>query len=803
MTTLLQDLRYGVRMLAKAPGFTVVAVLTLALGIGANTAIFSVVNAVLLRPLPFQNPERLVWMHGRFSLSDQAAVSPADFLVYRAQNSTFDRLDALFMETSLSNLAGVDKPQQAKAGIVTYSFFETLGLRPLLGRSFLPSDEQTTEPQVVVLSHRLWQERFGADPGVVGKSLRLDGKEKTVVGVLPADIPILLDADLWLPAPYENEGMRSHRGHFLALLGLLKPGVTLGQAQADMDGIAARLEKDFPETNSTWGLRLVPLHEELTGDVRPALFVILGTVGLVLLIACANIASLLLARNSVRAREIAIRTALGAGRSRLIRQMLTESVLLAFAGAAAGILLANGGVQLLKQLGPESLPRLNEVSVNGSVLAFTAGLAALTGILFGLGPALQATRRSLTASLKEGGAAGQSRPKHRAHDVLVVAEVTLSLVVLIASGLLLNSFWRLIHVPPGFDPSHVMTAQISLVEDNYKQDSQRAAFFDQLQARIEALPGVEAAGFISELPLSGQANDTFFTIAEHPPANARERNDADFRAVAGNYFRAMRMPLLVGREFTRADAGPNRVMIINEPLAKRYFPGESPIGKHLLIPRANGESVSWEIVGIVGGVKHFSLQENPRSQMFFPYAQATPTTMNLAVRSSRNPMDLAAAVRNILQSIDPDQAVSEFRAMNDVVSATTAGNRFSAILLGAFGGMALLLTAAGIFGVLSYLVTQRTREIGLRMALGAQPQDVLRVIVGHGMLLAGVGIGIGLTGAFAATRWMSSFLFGVKPTDPPTFAVVVFALSAVAFLACYFPARRATRVDPIVALRYE
>jgi putative ABC transport system permease protein len=803
MQTLWQDVRYAVRMLAKNPGFSAIAILTLALGIGANTAIFSVVDAVLLRPLPFRNPERLVWMHGRFSLSDQAAVSPADFLVYRGQNSTFEHLDALFMATNLSNLAGVDRPQQAKAGIVTNGFFETLGLRPLLGRTFLPSDEQTKEPQVVVLGHRLWQERFGADPGVVGKSLRLDGKEKTVVGVLPVDVPLLLDADLWLPAPYENEGMHSHRGHFLALVGLLKPGVTLGQAQADMDGIAARLEKEFPETNTTWGLRLVPLHTELVGDVRPALLVILGTVGLVLLIACANIASLLLARNSVRAREIAIRTALGAGRSRLIRQMLTESVLLAFAGAAAGILLANGGVQLLKQLGPESLPRLNEVSVSGPVLAFTAVLAIVTGILFGLGPALQATRRDLTVSLKEGGAAGQSRSKHRAHDVLVVAEVTLSLVVLIASGLLLNSFWRLIHVPPGFDPSHVMTAQISLVEENYKQDSQRATFFGQLQARIEALPGVEAAGFISELPLSGQANDTFFTIAEHPPADAREHNDADFREVAGDYFRAMRMPLLTGREFTPADAASNKVMIINEPLAKRYFPGESPIGKHLQILRGDGESVSWEIVGIVGGVKHFSLQENLRSQMFFPYAQATSATMNLTVRSSGNPLGLAAAVRGILRGMDPEQAVSAFRAMDDVVSTTTAGSRFNAILLGAFGGIALLLTATGIFGVLSYLVTHRTREIGLRVALGAQPRDVLRVIVGHGMRLALIGVAIGLAGAFVLTRWMSSFLFDVKPTDPLTFAAVVFLLAATAFLACYLPARRAMRVDPMVALRYE
>jgi putative ABC transport system permease protein len=803
MGTLIEDVRYGIRMLARNPGFTAVAVLTLALGIGANTAIFSVVHAVLLRPLPFKNPERLVWMHGRFSLSDQAAVSPADFLVYRAQNTTFEHLDAIFMETSLRNLSIGDRAEQIKAGIVTNSFFETLGIQPSLGRTFLPADEREKEPQVAVLGHALWQDRFGGDPNIIGKSLRLDGKQKTVVGVLSFDIPNLMDADLWLPAPFENEGMRSRRGHFLALLGLLNPGTGLGQAQADMNGIAARLEKEFPETNKTWGLRLVPLHKELVGNVQPALLVIFGTVGLVLLIACANIASLLLARNSGRTREIAIRTALGASRLRLMRQMLTESLLLAVVGSGAGIVLANAGVQLLKQLGPESLPRLSEVSVDGTVLAFTAALAMVTGILFGLGPAWQSTGRDLTGGLKEGGSAGESQTKRRTHDLLVVGEVSLSMMVLIAAGLLLNSFWRLVHTSPGFDPTHVMTAQIALIEDKYKTDSERAAFFEEFANRIRGLPGVEAAGFISELPLSGQANDTFFTVAEHPTVNMEERNDADIRHVSGEYFRAMRMPLLAGREFTRADEGSNRVMIINQPLVNRYFPGESPLGKHLRLVGADGKLVSWEIVGIVGGVKHFDLQENLRSQMFVPYAEATYPRMNLAVRTRGNPQARAGAIRGILHDLDGDQAVSRFRAMNEVVSATTAGNRFNAILLATFGGIALLLTAAGIFAVLSYAVTQRTREIGLRIALGAPPRTILRVVVGHGFRWALAGMAIGTAGAYGATRWMASFLFSVKPTDPLTFAAVVLLLAAAAFLACYFPARRAMRVDPIVALRYE
>jgi putative ABC transport system permease protein len=805
MQSLWQDIRYALRILAKNPGFTAIAVLTLALGIGANTAIFSVVDAVLLRPLPFKNPERLVWGFGNCPLCSGAAVSPMDFADYRAQNHAFEHMGAFALENLLFNFTGTDKPEQVKATMVTTGFFEALGLQPLLGRSFIPADERARDPQVVILGNREWKERFGSDPTVIGRPLTLDGASRTVVGVLPVDLPLFSDADLWVPAPYENEGMASRRGHFLRVVGLLKGGVSLVQAQSELDAIAGHLAQEFPDTNNGWSVTLSPLRTVLVGDVRPALLVLLGAVALVLLIACANVASLLLARNTGRQREIAVRTALGASRARLVQQMLTESILLALTGGAAGILLANWGVALLKKLGPESLPRLNEVSMSGGVLAFTAGVAVLTGILFGLGPALQASRRDLTQGLREGGASGDSRSKHRTHNALVVAEVAVSLVVLIASGLLLNSFWRLIHVRPGFDAANVATAEVSLIYEKYrKNDAARTAFFDRLRERIAALPGVDSVGFISDLPLSGQANDTYFVVQENPPADPNDRSDADIRVVAGDYFHAMRIPLLAGRTFTRQDAaGLPRVAMVNQPFATHYFGSENPIGKHLDIWEGGNSFTAREIVGIVGGNKHFAMQETLRAEMFVPEAQSRNARMNLVIRSAGDPAALAPAVRAAVSAIDPDGATSSFRSMSEVILASEAGDRFNTILIVLFGVVALVLTAAGIFGVLSYLVTQRTREIGLRMALGAQPQDVLRVIVGHGMRLAAFGIALGLAGALAATRWMSSFLFGVGPTDPLTFAGVVFVLSAAAFLACYFPARRAMRVDPMVALRYE
>jgi putative ABC transport system permease protein len=636
---------------------------------------------------------------------------------------------------------------------------------------------------------------------VIGKSISLDGKSRTVVGVLASDIPVLTESDLWFPAPFENKGMQSRRSHFLRPIGLLKPGVTISQAQSELDAIAARLAAEYPVSNNGWSVKLDPLQNVLVGDVRPALMVLIGAVALVLLIACANIASLLFARNTARQREIAIRTALGAGRARLLRQLLTESLVLALAGGAAGIFLANAGVELLKRLGPQSLPRLDEVNVSGAVLAFTFVTTILTGILFGLGPALKASRRDLRQSLKEGGSSGDSRSKHRAQNALVVAEVALSVVVLIASGLLLNSFWRLMHVRLGFDPANVLTTEVSLVTPRYDDAQRRESFFHDLQDRLQSSPGVKSAGFISELPLSGEANDTFFTITEHPPANPNDNADADFRNIDGDYFGAMRIPLLAGRTFERQDSTESRkVVIVNEPFVKKFFPNEDPIGKHLKMFEGQSGFVVREIIGIVGGNKHLALQESMRPEMFQPNSFSR---MNISVRSEGDPAMLRTVVRQAIHAIDPDEATSTFRTMDDVITLSAAGDRFNTLLLGAFAAIALLLTAAGIFGVLSYLVTQRTREIGLRMALGAQPSDVLRVIVGYGLRLVLAGLCIGVAGALVVTRWMSSVLFDVKPTDPLTFTAVAVMLAAVAFLASYVPARRAMRVDPMVALRYE
>jgi putative ABC transport system permease protein len=804
LESLLQDIRFGLRMLRKNPGFSAVAILTLALGIGANTAIFSLVNAVLLRPLPFKNPTRLVWMAGRWPSGDNGALAPGDFLDYRAENQVFEHLAAMVHGNTIFNLAGNGGAQQVRGSVVTYDFLQTLGIRPLLGRLFIPSDEAVSDPRVVVLSHRLWEERFGGSPDAIGKSIDLDGNGPTVVGVVP-DLPLFSDRDLWIPAPFNNPDMRTRHSHFLHPIGLLKPGVSLAQADADLNVITARIEHDHADfSNYGWSYYVEPLQTALVGNVGRSLMILLGVVGLVLLIACANVASLLLAKNAARRREIAIRMALGAVRIRLLRQVLTESMLLAFAGGAAGICLAYCSIDLLRKFEPANLPRLGEASMSGAVLGFTAALSIITGILFGLGPALRASRKDLTLDLKSRGSAGASKSKNRMHNALVVAQFVLSFVVLIASGLLLRSFWRVVHVRPGFDPSHVVTADISITGTANKNPVHRVAFLQQVQDRIKTIPGVDSAGFISELPLSGQTNDTWFTVQEHPPANANDRSVADSRSVSESYFQTMHIPLLAGREFTRADkADAPRVVVINEPLARIYFPGENPIGKHLKIFEGQADFVPSTIIGIVGGNKEAALQDSLQPAIFIPYTEAPGLRMDVVVRSSRDPLVLVPAIRSAIRAVDSGIATSAFRSLGEIVSSSEADQRFDVILVTTFAAIALLLAAVGVFGVQSYLVTEQTREIGIRLALGAPPRSVLALVLRKGILLSALGAAIGFVAALGITRLMASMLYQVSGTDPLTFAAVIAIEIGVALLACWIPARRAMRVDPMVALRHE
>jgi putative ABC transport system permease protein len=805
MHTLLQDLRYGIRMLAKSPGFTVVAVLTLALGIGANTAIFSVVNSVLLRPLPFKNSERLVWAWGKFNLSGQAAVSPPDFLEYRKQSRSFSHFGAYFvLDTSPSNLTTGEGTEQVRSTMVTADFLETLGVEPMLGRTIQEADEQATDPQVIVLSYGLWQGRFGGDPGVVGRTFQLGGSSVKVIGVMPAGFAYPPHAELWFPAPLLNTGMQVRQAHFLRPLGLLKPGVALAQAQSELDAIAGRLAQQFPDTNKRWSLSLEPMQDVIVGPVRPALLILLGAVAFVLLIACANVANLLLARNAARRKEMAIRAALGAGRARVVRQLLTESVLLAAAGGGLAVLLAMWGVGFLRSLGAGNLPRMEEVRISGAVLAFTALLSLSTGVIFGLVPALHAARENLQETLKEGGRTSAGGSRQGLRSALVVSELAISLILLVGAGLLLNSLWRVFHVNPGFDPHGVLSTQVVLSPAAYKDDQRSIEFFRQVAGKIQALPGVRAVGAVSELPLSQQYNDTFFTIVEHPPKNPEDKNDADIRVATPGYFEVMQIPLLRGRLLSDQD-GPHapRVVLVNEPFLREYFSGEEAVGKHLSIFGGEQGYNEFEIVGVVGGVRHFALRTPPRPEMYVPYAQAVSSQMNLVVRSAGDPTQLSSAVRDAVASVDKGEAIATPQAMEEIVATSTAGDRFNALLLGLFAVVALVLAAAGIYGVVSYSVSQRTREIGLRMALGAQPRDVLRLVVGHGMRLALAGVAIGVAGSFLLARLLASQLFGVTSNDPATFAAVSALLAGVALAACWIPARRATRVDPMIALRYE
>jgi putative ABC transport system permease protein len=808
MSTLWQDLRYGFRMLLKKPGFTVVAVLALALGIGANTAIFSVIYTVLLSPLPYQNPSRLVWIWETNPTSDikTEPASLPNFNDWRTQSQSFEGM-AAFAKSALT-LTSEREPERIRAAIVSANFLSVLGVEPVLGRNFIAEENEPGKNRVVILSYSLWQRRFGASAGILNQTIMLSGNPYTIVGVLPPSFKIPstdepMATELFVPLAFDFQ-QSQRRADYLGVVARLKPGVEPAQAQAELTTVAARLEQQYPDTNAGWTARLLPLHERMIGDVRAALWLLMGVVAFLLLIACANVANLLLARSAARQQEIAIRRALGADRMRLIRQFLTESVMLSLVGGILGSVLAMWGVEVLVALSPGNIPRLDEVRLNWQVLAFTLGVSMLTGIVFGLVPALHATDPNLTETLKEGGRSSTGGIRgNRLRSSLVISEIAIALVLLIGAGLIIKSFIRLQEVDPGFHPERIMTADLALPRARYKEDAQVIAFYNQFLGRVASQPGVESVAAITALPLGGGGDVAGFAIEGRPDPPPNQVVDAEYRVITPAYFATMGIPLIHGEGFTeRHTADASRVMIINETMARRYFSGEEPIGKRINL--GDPQSDPWRtIIGIVKDVRHEGLDTAPYPQMYSPFAQFPRNAMTLVARSSGEPLSLTPNIRSELAAIDRDQPLTNVRTMEQVMSHSIARQRFNMTLIAIFSIVGLVLASVGIYGVMSYSVTQRTHEIGIRMALGAQRSDILKLVVGQGMLLALIGVGVGLAIALALTRVMASLLFGVSATDPLTFGIVAVLLGAVAMLACFIPARRAMRVDPMVALRYE
>ena len=822
MENLLQDIRYSARTLLKTRGFTAAAVLALALGIGANSAIFSVINAVLLRPLPYSNPDQLVIVSETNAqppmASDQLPAAPANFVDWREQNQVFENMGAC--ANNIFNITGAGEPERIMGMVATAGIFDVLGVKPLLGRAYRGEEDEPGGDRVVILSQSLWQRRFGSDAGVLEKTIVLNNEPYTIIGVMPAGfqsvtrIPggvALADSELWVPlgsTAHAAEFISNRDTHLLAIVARLKPGVTRGQAQAEMTTIAARLEQAYPDSNTGMGASVTPMHEEIVGKTRPLLLVMVGAVGFVLLIACANVANLLLARSAGRQKEIAIRTALGATRGRLIRQLMTESLLLSVTGGAVGILLALWGVDVLRALGPRDIPRLNGVGLDAGVVGFTLAISILTGMIFGFAPAFQASKPDLNGALKEGsrGSTG-SFSRSPLRSLLVVTEVALALVLLIGAGLMIRSFVSLQQVSPGFNAENVLTLEMALPIGKYAKPEQQTAFIQNVLQRIEGLHGVQSAGITNALPLGRGDSSGPFRIEGLPTPAPGEAPTASFRTVSPRYFEAMGIALKKGRVFTEQDrAGAPDVMIINEALARRYFPDEDPVGKRLIGNRLQlmgGDEVTREIVGVVADVRHFGLDVEARAEMYYPYNQDPWPGTYMAVRAASDPVALAAALRNEIWSVDKDQPIHNVKPMGRRVAESTMQRRFNMLLLAVFASVALALAAVGVYGVMSYSVTQRTHEIGIRMALGARATDVLKLVVSQGMSLALCGVAAGLGAAVALTRLMSSLLYGVSATDPVTFAVIPLVLTGVALVACFVPARRATKVDPMVALRYE
>jgi len=799
---MLQDLRYGARLLLRSPGFTLVSIVALAIGIGANTAIFSVVNTLLLRPLPYERPDDLavIWERNLVRNGKNNVTGPGNFIHWREMQGSFVDLSAVAGPFT-TTLTGSGEPEEVRLQSVNASFFPLLGARPALGRPFT-TEEDRPQSRVVVISDRLWKRRFNADPAILDKTIALGGNPYAVVGVMPPGFSYLhKTVDLWLPIGFSAE-QRTPRGRWLSGMGRLKPGVTFGQAQQDMERVHAELGRLFPDFNTGWTARVVPLREQLTGDVRPALFILLGAVAFVLLIACANVANLLLSRATGRYRELAVRAALGAGRGRIIRQLMAESLILAIAGGAAALLLAWWALSVLRAVVAEQLPiqRLEMVGIDGWVLAFTLVTSLLSGLFFGVIPALTASAIGLNEALKEGGRTGTGSRGGRARNTFVVAEIALALILLAGAGLLVRSFVQLMNVDPGFDAEHTITMRVSLPGAQYPEPSQRIQFFQRLFDRVNQLPGVEAAGANSWIPMAGGGAATSFEVVGKPAPPLGQEPVADVRVIADRYFTAMGVPLLKGRLFNEGDATDlkNRV-IVNETLARTYFPGIDPIGQKVRITW--NDTRDDEIVGVVGDVRHAGLHEPARPTTYWPYGRFSYGSMTLALRTSGDPGNTANSVIAIVREQDPALAVADVHTMKEIVSESVAERRLTMMMLAVFAAAALLLAAVGIYGVIAYSVSQRTQEIGIRMALGARQADVLRMVVGQAMILAVAGIAIGAAGGVLLTRLMRGLLFDVEPGDPLTFAAVAAVLAAVAAAASYLPGRRAAGVDPVVALR--
>jgi putative ABC transport system permease protein len=819
MGNLLQDIRYGIRSLIKTPGFTTLAVIVLALGIGANTAIFTVVNAVLLRPLPYRDSDQLVMLwetNPRFQIGvDTLPVTHGNFMDWREQNSVFEYVSAL--GTGQWNLTGAGEPERVSGASVSPSFFRLMGAEPKPGRAFLEDEEKPGAGKIVVISHSLWQRRFAAEPGVIGSTITLDGEGYVVIGVAPEgfqfpranELPFFVgvgsQTDLWRPMTLGEDFVNKKRAnHQLCVMARLKPGVTRERAQSEMTAIAERLEQSYPDSNQGIGVKVVSLNEQVVGNVRAALWVLMGAVAVVLLIACVNVANLLLARSSARQKEIAIRTALGANRSRIVRQLLTESLVLSITSAAVGTLLSLWGIKAMLSLGNAKLPRAYEVGVDLSVLGFTVVVALFTSVLFGLMPALQASKINLSESLKDGTRGLSGGRSNRVRGMLVISEVALSLVLLIGAGLMIKSLAGLLKVDPGFTPDNTLAMHIALLGSKYPTAIQQIAFFQDVSRRVENLPGVQSVGLISSAPLSGGIYAGGFSIEGRVATSETDDLMADRRMISPDYFNTMGIRLAKGIGFTdKDDRTSPGVVIVSESWARRFLPNEDPIGKRLKLGGRDSTRPWLSIVGIAGDVRDAAIDSEARPCVYMPYPQFPSSAMDLVVRSGSDPKSLVSAIRDEVWAVDKDQPVTDVKTMGQYVADSVSPRRFNAMLLAIFASLALVLASVGVYGVTAYSVSQRTREIGIRVALGAQPSQVIRLIVGRGMALVLAGVAIGLISAIWLTRVMTSLLYGVNATDPITFACVSGLFVAVTLVASYVPARRATKVDPMVALRCE